>query len=336
MQKRTRWTVLILSAILLLTGNSSGTGGTAETPATRFARAYQTMASADWLNERGMTNDAADLYTEAMQLFGQLGAEHPQWQTDVVNFRIAYCQNALTKLVGAPALRVDSAMQKTPAIPEHTAAPVPPQPEPTLPERLQDALRLEQSGDLRQALDVYITVMNAARGNRPALQGAMRCCLRLKLFQMARQLEKQAAALPNPDAEAMYLKAVILCMDGQYNAAINQLNQTLKLKPDYQEAYIALGAALAAVGKNEQAENTIKRGIVLNPKCGDAYYNLARMAMKKQSFPIPVARTHYENALRNGAEPDPELDALLEPNVRRAHTSRQARSIPLRPGQAVH
>ena len=76
-------------------------------------------------------------------------------------------------------------------------------------------------------------------------------------------------------------------------------------------ATIALGVALAATGEMKEAQEEMKRALSLNPKLGDAYYNLARLSLRQKPSDHDTPRVHYQNALRHGAAPDPELDTLL-------------------------
>ena len=69
--------------------------------------------------------------------------------------------------------------------------------------------------------------------------------------------------------------------------------------------------ALAAIGEMKEAQEEMKRALSLNPKLGDAYYNLARLSLRQKPTDHDTARVHYQLALRNGAASDPELDKLL-------------------------
>ena len=72
-------------------------------PSSQFVTAYNSMTMADWLKEKGMQAEAADLYTEALDLFNKLAADYPQWQSAVVSFRITYCREALGSVERPPA-----------------------------------------------------------------------------------------------------------------------------------------------------------------------------------------------------------------------------------------
>ncbi|MFA5043481.1 MAG: tetratricopeptide repeat protein [Kiritimatiellia bacterium] len=81
-------------------------------PAGKFATAYNSMLSADLLDEKGLRTDATDLYAEALELFGKISADYPQWNPDVVAFRIGYCREALQRLQGKEERKAESGERK--------------------------------------------------------------------------------------------------------------------------------------------------------------------------------------------------------------------------------
>ncbi|MDP2991506.1 MAG: tetratricopeptide repeat protein [Kiritimatiellota bacterium] len=279
-------------------------------PTSQFLTAYNSMSLADWLNEKGMRAEATDCYTEALNLFLKVSADYPQWQPAVVSFRINYCRGALQRLQGPGA---EDAGRRTPEDGKSeienlkseisTLSP--------LNFKLQQAALKERGRDYTGALAMYIALLEEFPKEPWALKGACRCCLRLGLMDMARALIRQALTLPLPDADLNLLAALVDCHDGRYQAAISLLHQSLKQNSACPEAHAALGVALAAIGKMKEAREEMKRALSLNPKLGDAYYNLARLSLRQKPTDHDTARVHYQNALRHGAAPDPKLDKLL-------------------------
>ena len=177
--------------------------------------------------------------------------------------------------------------------------------------KLQQAALSERGWDYTGALSMYIALLEEFPQEPWALKGACRCCLRLGLMDRARALIRLALALPSPDADMNLLAALVDCYDGRYQEAITLLRQSLKQNGASPEAHAALGVALASGGQMEEAQKEMKRALSFNPKLGDAYYNLARLSLRQKPTDRDTARVHYQNALRHGAAPDPELDALL-------------------------
>lgn len=316
-------------------------------PTSQFLTAYKSMSLADWLKEKGMPAEAADLYIEALELFGKLAADYPQWQPAVVTFRINYCREALQRLQGidehkATTESEDRAKKQTP----NPSADGPNAESKTKNEerrtrngsaqlstvsqsairnqkseissdlsplnfKLQQAALRERGRDYTGALAMYTALLEEYPQEPWALKGACRCCLRLERMDRARALIRQALALPSPDADINLLAALIDCNGGRYQTAITFLRQSLKQNGACPETHTALGVALAAIGQIKEAQEEMKRALSNNPKLGDAYYNLARLSLRQKPNDYDTARVHYQNALRHGATPDPELDKLL-------------------------
>jgi len=177
--------------------------------------------------------------------------------------------------------------------------------------KLQQAALKERGRDYTGALAMYITLLEEFPQEPWSLKGACRCYLRLGRMDKARALTRQALTLPLPDADLNLLAALVDCHDGRYQAAIPLLRQSLKQDGACPEAHVALGVALTATGEMKEAQEEMKRALSLNPKLGDAYYNLARLSLRQKPTDHDTARVHYQNALRHGTAPDPELDALL-------------------------
>ncbi|MFH1477401.1 MAG: tetratricopeptide repeat protein [Verrucomicrobiota bacterium] len=307
-------------------------------PASQFLRAYNSMSMADWLNKKDMQTEAADLYTEALTLFLKISADYPQWQTAVVSFRINYCREALRNLQKADGGPTPDAGRQ---MPEDGLKKTADDGRPTtenqkskienqklkinnlspLNFKLQQAALKERERNYTGALVIYRALLEEFPQEPWALKGAGRCFLRLGRMDQARALTRQALTLPLPDAELNLLAALVACHDARYQAAIPLLRKSLKQNSTCPEAHAVLGAALAATGEMKEAQEEMKRALSLNPKLGDAYYNLASLSLwrdpadnKKRAYSqlaIDTARVHYQNALRYGAASDPELDALL-------------------------
>ncbi len=312
-------------------------------PTSQFLTAYNSMSLADLLKEKGMRAEAADLYTEALNLFLKVSADYPQWQPAVVSFRINYCRVALGSVERkalTPPMAGQGGIQATDnSLPEHGQGRQTPDDRQRTTDlsrvardegkseienrksktgdlsplnfKLQQAALKERGRDYTGALGMYIALLEEYPQEPWALKGACRCCLRLGHMDKARALTRQALSLPLPDADLNLLAALVNCHDGRYQAAIPLLRQSLKQNGACPEAHVALGVALTATGQIKEAQEEMKRALSLNPKLGDAYYNLARLSLWQKPADHDTARVHYQNALRHGAAPDPELDALL-------------------------
>ena len=369
---------IIVSTVLMLSFIPGAAAAPDQSsPAGQFATAYNSMATADLLDEKGLRADAADLYTEALELFKKVSADYPQWQPAVVSFRIKYCREALQRLQGRgtddgrqttdgrrqtaddslkrttdagrqttdtgrqmadDSLKrttddgrqtTDDSLKRAPdsgqrAIDDKRQATENGKSAIRNPQsailnlsplnfKLQQAELKERGRDYAGALAMYTALLEEYPQELWALKGACRCYLRLERIDQARTLTRQALTLPLPDADLNLLAALVDCHDGHYRTAISLLRQAFKQNGAFwsPEAHVALGVALAATGALQEAQEEMKQALSLNPKLCDAFYNLARLSLRQKPDDHDTARVHYQNALRHGAAPDPELDKLL-------------------------
>src|SRR6266700_2215849 len=81
-------TVLLLGCLLLR----------GEGPDDRYVQIYNLIQEADALNESGHGPEAAVKYFEAQKALKGLQTDHPDWNGNVVNFRLGYIASKLEPL----------------------------------------------------------------------------------------------------------------------------------------------------------------------------------------------------------------------------------------------
>jgi len=94
--------------------------------------------------------------------------------------------------------------------------------------------------------------------------------------------------------------------------SFNELTRAVALDPRNAEAHNYLGIVLSEKGWGAAGEQEIRRAIELDPQYADAHFNLAVIYAKERTPKVELARYHYRKALDMGAQPDPELEALLK------------------------
>ncbi len=288
-------------------------------PARQYALAHESLARAEWMKQQGLAEEAGELYAEAKTLFQQLAADHPLWETNVVAFRIRYCADALARLPPpetaaeppAPGPAAPPAAAERPLPPAARSAPLTAADIARFTAHLREGLRLERAGDLQGALEQYLSVVDQQPRNPEALKGAGRCCLKAGLPEDARDLLEKAMRLPDPDAELNLLMALVYCRDQEFGKAYQLLVIALDAQPSNPLAHLVMGVALAGLNRLDEARVETQKAIQLDAQQGDAYYNLARLSLKLKPASPGVAHGHYLNALRYGAEPDPEFAKRL-------------------------
>jgi tetratricopeptide (TPR) repeat protein len=113
--RRMRW-IAVLTVLLFLTGSSRAVG-----PDDQYLDIYNEILQADNLQQSGHAQQAAARYREAQAALKRLEEEHPNWNTEIVNFRLDYVAEQLQGLPKA-----------TPVVP--TPPPVAAVPAKTVPE----------------------------------------------------------------------------------------------------------------------------------------------------------------------------------------------------------
>ncbi|HUI06507.1 MAG TPA: tetratricopeptide repeat protein [Verrucomicrobiae bacterium] len=132
-----------------------------------------------------------------------------------------------------------------------------------------------------------------------------------RLDEAERDLRKAVAAAPN-DSNTRSLLGVIYFRKGLIEESFNELTRAVALDPRNAEAHNYLGIVLSEKGWGAAGEQEIRRAIELDPQYADAHFNLAVIYAKERTPKVELARYHYRKALDMGAQPDPELEALLK------------------------
>jgi tetratricopeptide (TPR) repeat protein len=78
----------------------------------------------------------------------------------------------------------------------------------------------------------------------------------------------------NPEAwAARYNLALVLVGDGRFQEAIGQLEEAVRLRPDYAEAHTNLANALSQTGRYGEAVPHFERALQLDPANATTHYN---------------------------------------------------------------
>jgi protein O-mannosyl-transferase len=121
-----------------------------------------------------------------------------------------------------------------------------------------------------------------------------------------------AAAPPTSAAENCFSQGVALAAKGQWEEAIGQYREALRLKPDFAEVRNNLGLALMKRGQPQEAADEFRTLLLSQPQNAKAHYNLglALAALSRKD----EAAAEYLEALRirpEYAEPHNNLGNLL-------------------------
>jgi eukaryotic-like serine/threonine-protein kinase len=106
---------------------------------------------------------------------------------------------------------------------------------------------------------------------------------------------KRAAEL-NQQLPAIYVTlALVHNGRGQYNLALQEIEQALTLEPLNPDALLGEAAVFAGMGREDQAETTYKKAAALRPQHWDGYYELGAFYYRQRRFADAAAQ--FEQAL---------------------------------------
>ena len=99
-----------------------------------------------------------------------------------------------------------------------------------------------------------------------------------------------------------------LARNQRWDAAIDHLQEAVRLRPDYADAYFNLGSVLFQQGKIDQAIAQWQKTLAINPRDSEAHRNVAN-ALRKQGK-VKEAMAEYEQALNIAPEDSAALNNL--------------------------
>jgi tetratricopeptide (TPR) repeat protein len=271
--------------------------GEAEAARLQFDAAFKMLAAAEAARENGDPVLARDRYDTALHSYRLLAESYPDWEPEMVTFRLEYCANQLESLrtavavpPPAPAADTETADADEPALREATTNavppadaapagadaapdPAPPTPAPPLDQLVADAERALREGEPETA--------------RQSL---------LRAFEQ------------NPDdARVRLLAGIVQCQLRRFDDALYVLAELAGEQPQDARVQIALAAALFGSGQRQAARDALERALRLAPDLHEAHYNLAQLLMTGPGADPAAAARHYRRAIELGAAPDPRL-----------------------------
>ena len=99
---------------------------------------------------------------------------------------------------------------------------------------------------------------------------------------------------------------------GEFDAAAIVIGEMLEEKPNGAAALNLKAAMETAQGKYKDAEKTLDRAIMSNPRSHYAYYNMARLVLQTRPDGKMTARRYYETGRAVGGPADAELEGMVK------------------------
>ncbi len=164
-----------------------------------------------------------------------------------------------------------------------------------IPQAIQIAVRHQQSGNLKQAGDIYRKILDKEPGNAAALHFLGVIGIQTGDFSGAAALIEKAISADGAVPEFFCNLGLALQGKGELDRAILCFWRAVALRPDYAEAYNNLGSAFFSLGRHEEALENYQRSIEIKPGYAEAYYNLG-IVLKDLGRPEEAAES-YKRAI---------------------------------------
>ncbi len=148
----------------------------------------------------------------------------------------------------------------------------------------------------KEALETLDTVLNLDKRHAPALREAAYAALYLRDLNNARRYCSDAVTVAPNDPRTMVLHSVVSMIEGNLEAALDDLEEALEANPYLVEAFNHKGYLLRAMGREEEAEEALLHALSLNPHRSSIHYYLGllyaqlnRMDEATKAFDASVA-----------------------------------------------
>ena len=162
---------------------------------------------------------------------------------------------------------------------------------PTVEEALQLGWQKHQSGDLRNAEQIYRQVVQQVPRDENAWCFLGMACHDQGRYDEAVEAYDRALAIRANFPVALSNRGNTLKQLGRLDDAIASCQQALQYKPDYSTAYNNLGVAYVARGDLEEAKATFEKSLELMPDGVVAQANLAAALVRQGDFEGGTARS---------------------------------------------
>lgn len=174
------------------------------------------------------------------------------------------------------------------------------------------AQQLFASRQYDKAEEDYLAILRQDENDPKTLANLAAIQIELGHLSDAETHLNQALALAPDHPHANQLMGYLKFREGKYDEAIAALNRAAKLNPQNADIQNYLGVTLSQKGLRGPAEQAFRKAITLNPAHGGAQNNLAVFYASEEPPNIPLARFHYEKAIKAGQPRNPDLEQLFE------------------------
>ena len=162
-------------------------------------------------------------------------------------------------------------------------------------EMFNEAKKLHQSGQIKEAQELYKKIINKDKNNFQLFFLLGTSFLQTTNYLEAISYLDNAIKLNSNYADAYNNRGIALAEIKNYSDAIKDYEICIKLKPNFPDAYINKGISLKEIGKYDDALKDYKTVLKLFPRSTKAYTNLGNLQKEQQKYEDAIKS--YEKAI---------------------------------------
>ena len=172
-----------------------------------------------------------------------------------------------------------------------------------------------QANRLDDAAATYAEVLRADPRNIAGLIGLGNAKLRAAKYADAEAALKKCLSLDANNEAAHFTLGISCFKQNRHREAITSFESSLAVNKQNARAHHYLGISSTKLGLLDRAEREFKTALAIDPAYGDAHFNLAVLYVTLDPPRWDDARAQYQDALKKGVKPDPDLEKLLAPKT---------------------
>ncbi len=169
-----------------------------------------------------------------------------------------------------------------------------------------------EKGRFAAAEQLYRTLLDEMPDHVPARVNLGTILVKRKLVDEAIDHLTRADEISPDMPKTSYMLGIAYYLKGSDKEAQAAFTKATSLEPDNAQAYFYLGNIENTAGNLEQAVQHYDNALKINPQLADVHFNKAWTLAN--SGHLGLARQSYDQAIQYGAQPDIDLQQILDPN----------------------
>ena len=130
-------------------------------------------------------------------------------------------------------------------------------------------------------------------------------------MELARNQLERAVLIEPKLATSWATLGLLYDRAGENWLALSAYSRAVHLEPRVARYRILVALSLEKQGWRDAAESSLRDAAEIDPESADAQFNLAALALRATPPATETGRRHYQQALKLGAAPDPDIEAML-------------------------